>query len=300
VCAWSDEFTGAVIDYGAWPDQKRNRFTLQDADPTIQKVIKVGGFEGQLYKALESLVNEKMQQAYLREDGAEIHIERIMIDANWGQSTDTVYQFCRQSEYSGIVLPAHGRYIGASSRSMTEYKKKKGERLGFNWFMPAVAGKRAIRHVVFDTNFWKSFVHARLGVLKGDKGSLTLWGKSPMAHQCFAEHLTAEYRVKTVGLGREVDEWKLRPDKSDNHWLDCLAGCAVGASMQGSILQEHFHLSKREKIKLSSKVKYSYNNNESSNENNVTFITPNDKKDDLVKTNERTRIKLSDLQKNKR
>lgn len=293
VCAWSDEFTGAVIDYGAWPDQKRNRFTLHDASPTIQDVIK-GGFEGQLYKAFESLINEKMQTAYLREDGAEMHIERAMIDANWGLSTDTVYQFCRQSEYSGIVLPAHGRYIGASSRSMTEYKKKKGERLGFNWFMPAVAGKRAIRHVVFDTNFWKSFIHTRLGVLKGDKGSLTLWGRSPLAHQCFAEHLTAEYRVKTVGLGREVDEWKLRPDKSDNHWLDCLAGCAVGASMQGSTLSEFFHITRKDKIKLSEKNKNVYNNTK----NDVSQVNENISEEE--KKLERKPLKLSDLQKRRR
>jgi hypothetical protein len=293
VCAWSDEFTGAVIDYGAWPDQKRTRFTLHDASPTIQDVIK-GGFEGQLYKAFESLINEKMQTAYLREDGAEMHIERAMIDANWGLSTDTVYQFCRQSEYSGIVLPAHGRYIGASSRSMTEYKKKKGERLGFNWFMPAVAGKRAIRHVVFDTNFWKSFIHTRLGVLKGDKGSLTLWGRSPLAHQCFAEHLTAEYRVKTVGLGREVDEWKLRPDKSDNHWLDCLAGCAVGASMQGSTLSEFFHITRKDKIKLSEKNKNFYNNTK----NDVSQVNENISEEE--KNQERKPLKLSDLQKRRR
>lgn len=298
ICAWSDDFTGAVIDYGSWPDQKRMRFTLQDAEFTIQKACKAGGFEGQLYSAFEQLIKEKMQQVFMREDGAEMHVERIMIDANWGQSTDTVYQYCRQSEFSGIVLPAHGRYIGASSRSMTEYKKKKGERLGFNWFMPAIAGKRAIRHVVFDTNFWKSFVHTRLGVLKGDKGSLTLWGRSPIAHQCFAEHLTAEYRVKTTGLGREVDEWKIRPDKSDNHWLDCLAGCAVGASMQGSVLQEHFHLTKKEKIKLSSKVKYQYNNNE--NNSDVIFVKPNNESSSNDMSKERTRIKLSDLQKNKK
>jgi hypothetical protein len=52
----------------------------------------------------------------------------------------------------------------------------------------------------------------------------------------FAEHLTAEYRVKTEGRGRKVDEWKLRPQRSDNHWLDCLVGCAVAASIQGCVL----------------------------------------------------------------
>jgi len=50
------------------------------------------------------------------------------------------------------------------------------------------------------------------------------------------EHLTAEYRVRTEGRGRVVDVWKLRPEKPDNHWFDCLVGCAVAACIQGAIL----------------------------------------------------------------
>ncbi len=57
-------------------------------------------------------------------------------------------------------------------------------------------------------------------------------------HRLFAEHLTAEYRVKTEGRGRSVDEWKSRPERGDNHWLDCIVGCAVAASMQGAALKE--------------------------------------------------------------
>ena len=56
------------------------------------------------------------------------------------------------------------------------------------------------------------------------------------AHQLLAEHLTAEYRVKTQARGRVVDEWKLRAGGPDNHWLDCLVGCAVAASIQGALL----------------------------------------------------------------
>ena len=33
-----------------------------------------------------------------------------------------------------------------------------------------------------------------------------------------------------------MDEWKQRPERGDNHWLDCLVGCAVAASMQGAVL----------------------------------------------------------------
>lgn len=251
VCAWSDDFTGAVIDYGAYPDQKRLRFSLNDAKPTLQDVFPNSGLEGQIYSGLTALFEAKMSEPYLREDGAEMRIERAMIDANWGMSTDTVYQFCRQTVFSGVILPGHGRFIGASSKPLSAYRRKPGERIGFNWMMPNVAGKRAIRHVIFDTNFWKSFVHSRLSVTMGDRGNLSLFGRNPLIHQVFAEHLTSEYRVKTEALGRVVDEWKIRPERGDNHWLDCLAGCAVCASIQGSELAENLHSVKKGSIRLS-------------------------------------------------
>ena len=256
VVAWSDDFTGAVIDYGAWPDQHRRQFSLADANPTIQTKFPKAGFEGALYAALDALTKDYLGREWEREDGAVLKIEKALIDANWGQSTDIIYQFCRQNVHAGVLLPSHGRYVGASSKPMTEYRKQPGDRLGLNWMMPNVAGKRAIRHVIYDSNYWKSFIHARLAVSLGDKGSLSLYGRIPGIHQLFAEHLTAEYRVKTQGRGRWVDEWKLKPERSDNHWLDCTAGCAVCASMLGATLPElgAARPAPRPKIKLSDRL----------------------------------------------
>ena len=250
VIAWSDDFTGAVIDYGAWPDQHRREFSLADANPTIQSMFPTAGFEGALYAALTSLTDDYLGREWTREDGAMLKIERALVDANWGQSTDIVYQFCRQSAHAGVILPSHGRYVGASSKPMTEYRKQPGDRLGFNWMMPNVAGKRAIRHVIYDSNYWKSFVHARLAVALADKGSLTFYGRIPGVHQLLAEHLTAEYRVKTQGRGRTVDEWKLKPQSHNNHWLDCCAGCAVCASMLGATMPEFLPVRAAPKVRL--------------------------------------------------
>jgi hypothetical protein len=126
-------------------------------------------------------------------------------------------------------MPSHGRFVGASSVPFSEYRRKRGDRVGLNWRIPNVQGRRAIRHVLFDSNYWKSFIHARLAVAMGDRGACRSSAGTPEAHRLLAEHLTAEYRVKTEGRGRVVDEWKLRPEASDNHWLDCLVGCAVAA-----------------------------------------------------------------------
>ncbi len=60
-----------------------------------------------------------------------------------------------------------------------------------------------------------------------------MFGRKAMQHRLFADHLTAEYRVRTEGRGRTVNEWKLPAHKPDNHWFDCVVGCAAAASMQG-------------------------------------------------------------------
>lgn len=236
VVGWEDDFTGYVLDYGAWPDPKQPYFTLRDARRTLLTEFPRAGQEGAIYSGLEALAGELLGRAWQRDDGTDVRVERCLIDANWGQSSDVVYQFCRQSSFGGIVMPSHGRYVGASSIPFSDYKRKRGERLGLNWRVPLVTGKRAIRHVVYDTNYWKSFVHARLAVPMGDPGCLSLFGRDAARHRLLADHLTSEYRVKTEGRGRTVDEWKLRVAGLDNHWLDCLVGAAVAASMQGAVL----------------------------------------------------------------
>jgi hypothetical protein len=194
-----------------------------------------------------------MGREWHRDDGAHLKIGLCLIDANWGTSTDVVYQFCRQSQHATVLLPSHGRFVGAASIPFSEYKRRRGDRVGHNWRIPNVQGKRAIRHVVFDSNYWKSFIHARLAVPMGDKGCLSLFGRNPDLHRLLAEHLSAEYRVRTEGRGRVVDEWKLRPEARENHWLDGIVGCAVAASVQGAVLPgtDSARAPQRQRIKLS-------------------------------------------------
>lgn len=249
VCAFSDDFTGSVIEYGTFPEQNTRRFSLSTITRRLCDIYK-SSVEAQLYSGISALVKDKASCVYSREDGTELQIGMIAIDANWGISTDLVYQFCRQTEFRGRVIPAHGRYVGASSKPMSEYRKKPGERVGLNWIITSSASQRAIRHIAFDTNFWKSFVHERLASPIGDRGCLTLYGRRPYEHELYAEHMTAEFRVRTQGRGRTVDEWKLRPDRSDNHWLDCTVGCAVLASSMGCALPENRQDNARRVISL--------------------------------------------------
>jgi len=238
VVAWEDDFTGQVVDYGCYPDQRRAYFTLRDAKQRLAEATKAPGLEGQLYAGLEALTQQILGREWLRDDGAMLKVEKCLIDANWGDSTALIYRFARQSAHSALILPSHGKYVGAASLPMSEYSKRPGEKVGHNWRLSVAPGQRMLRRVIFDSNFWKSFVHTRLSVPMGSRGCLSIFGQKPSEHRLFADHLTAEHRVRTQGRGREVDEWKIRPDRPDNHWWDCLVGCAVAASVQGVTLAD--------------------------------------------------------------
>lgn len=254
LCAFADNFTGYLVDYGAFPKQKLDYFTLRGMKYTLQMKYPKKGFEGCLYAGLDELVN-KIAGEWKIDGGGVMRPSRILIDAAWGKSSDTVFQFARQSKHASIITPAIGRYIGASSQPMNEYQRKRGERVGHNWRIPNVARKRAIRHVLYDTNYWKSFVHSRLCVSMGDPGSLSLFEpRVNGAHRMIAEQLTAEQRFETEGRGRKVDEWKLVDKSRDNHLFDDVTGCMVAASMEGVTLKEIQGVSRRrrrKRVKLS-------------------------------------------------
>jgi hypothetical protein len=251
VCGFEEGFGGCVLDYGTFPKQARSYFAAREARPTIQKAVKSGGLEESIYAALEATVADLSGRDWKRDDGAVLKIERLLIDANWGESTDVVYQFCRQSPHAAILVPSHGRYYGAASRQFEEYRKQPGDREGRKWRMPNVRGRRSVRYVYFDTNAWKTFMHERLRTPLGGRGCVSLFGQDPQAHKLLADHLTAEEPVPVEAKGRTVVEWKIRNTKPDNHWLDCFVGCGVAASIQGASLMGETAPVTRERVKLS-------------------------------------------------
>ena len=234
ITAWADDFTGWVIDYGTYPDQKRRTFTLRKATRTLGRAAPNAGREGAIRAGLDTLAGDLLGREYTREDGAAMRVERCLVDA--GYASDVVHDFCRHSTHAAVLMPSRGVGIGAANKPMSEYIRHRGDRLGWNWYIPAPARGRVGRHVRFDANHWKTFVHDRFAATLGDAGSLSLWGRDATTHRMFAEHVTAEAPTRTTGNGRTVDEWRMRPGTADNHWLDCLVGCGVAASMLGVAL----------------------------------------------------------------
>lgn len=236
VSAWGAGFTGAVVDYGVYPDQKKSDFTLKGLRHKLSDVHKGGGLEATLYAGLTQLASQLAAREWPRMGGGGLRIRRLLVDE--GFQTPVIFQFCRQSPHAAILMPAKGVGIGAKRAPMKEWAKRDGETRGPYFRVGRGNVDRGIPHAVIDTNFWKSFLHARLAVPMGAPGCLTLYGDDPRRHELFASHLLGEFRKTVSAEGRTVDEWEEYPDKRDQHWFDCLTGSAAAAAMEGVRLSE--------------------------------------------------------------
>jgi hypothetical protein len=249
--ATDDQFNCWIVDYGVYPDQGRSYFAMRDAKKTLAKATGVAGAEARVYAGLDALTNQLMARDWRRSDGTAVKPGKILIDANLGKITEIVKKFCVASTHAAVLTPSHGKFIGATGRPMREWSKRPGDRVGLNWKAPAVKARSDVRHVVFDTNFWKSFAHTRLATPMGARGCMSVFGKDSRVHQMLGDHLAAERPIEVSARGRSVIEWK-QPPGVDNDFFDSLVGCCVGASMLGvSIKELKGETLARIKIKLS-------------------------------------------------
>jgi hypothetical protein len=239
VAAWADDFTGAVVDCGAWPEQDRRHFTLADAPRPFARVpeLAAAGVEGSVRFALQKCVGENLRnRAYPKEGGGTLLLDRVLVDV--GFLPDVVAEWIRAAGPGPVVMGARGLGIGAKKKPLSEYHKKPGERYGFHWRVPNPQETRGVRTLQVDSNFWKSRLAGQLRLAVGDRGAVSFFGRPGADHRMLADHLTAELaRPQTDEIsGRTVDEWELRPGKPDNHWWDCLVGAAAAASLLGATL----------------------------------------------------------------
>ena len=232
VCGWTEGLGGHIVAAGVWPDQRgRSYYTKRDAKRTYAQQLPGRGFAAQLRHALERCTDELLGQAWERDDGAALRIERCCIDAGWGKSTDHVFRFCRESQHAALLMPSKGEGLRPQDRPLPDRTPKPGVRVGHHWQIQRPE-RRAIQHVFYDTNRWKTLLSERLRTPVGDPSALTIHAGSRHQHQLLFDHLTAERPELKTGRGQELEMWQAIPGR-DNDWLDCLVGAAVAASTLG-------------------------------------------------------------------
>lgn len=233
VCAFGEGMNGSVIDYGTWPDQRLAYFTLRQVKKTMQRGAPGQPLEAAVYAGLEQCIEHLMGRVWRVDEGGEMRASRGLIDAGYGKLSDLVYQVCRASPHAASLFPSKGVGITALKAPINEWAKTAGDRVGLNWKIPAMTGRRQFRHVIFDTNWWKSCMLARLKTGKGAAGAMYLFGDRADQHRMLIDHLLSERPTPVSGPSRTVDQWELVTVGRDNHWWDCLVGCAVAASQLG-------------------------------------------------------------------
>jgi hypothetical protein len=237
VVAWQAGFAGSLLAYGTHPQQHDAYFTLDNARQTLPVLYPGHGKEGAIYAGLEALLTALLGRSFPRDDGAEMHVDLCLVDT--GYVPDVIGKAIRALGRGAALMPSRGYGITAAQKPYSEYKREAGVQQGFQWRV-AKAPATQLRTVNIDTNWWKSFLRDRFLAGMGDRGSLSVYGSAaePHAHRLLFDHFLAEYAEPTFGRGRWVDQWRFRPSAPDNHWWDCLVGCAVAASVLGITMDE--------------------------------------------------------------
>lgn len=234
-CSFESDFSGQIVDYGTYPDQGRNYFTLGDVKNTLELQFPGMGLEGRIYAGLERLTEILLLREWPRDGGQPTRLNRVLIDSGW--QADVIHKFVSQSRYAGMLIPSKGRGINATEAPMENWAAKPGQTRGNKWILQRASG-RATASVQIDTNFWKTFVSSRLNTAMGDRGALSFYGATPEPHKMICDHICAETRIIDEARGRRVDVWQAKPNQ-DNHWFDGVVGCHVAASIGGIVLREH-------------------------------------------------------------
>jgi hypothetical protein len=233
VVAWVGNMTGCIVDYGCEPEQPMRYFALREIQQrTLQTAAPGTGLEAAVYAGLDRLTVRLLGKAWPCDGNDQtMRIEKCLIDSGWGQSTDLVYEFCSKSPHAAVLMPSKGVGIAPGKTPLNEWNHSPGDRAGLNWRVRAMPGRRQCRHVLYDANFWKSCIAARIKTARQDPGSLYLFGREGEVHRLLLDHLSSEHPTLITANGRTVTQWDPISNGRDNHWWDCLVGSAVAANM---------------------------------------------------------------------
>lgn len=245
VVAWSAGFTGRVVDYGTFPEQKRVYFQKNDGGlETLKRAFPGATAEGRVQQGLSTLFSALLQTHFRREqdenqekDGTfnenVMEINRILVDVGW--KPETVENAIRASDPKRVV-PVKGAAILAKSAPMRAWKKERGR--VFGWHMIDERPRNsAFRTILADVNYWKTLVHESFALAPGERGSLSLYGTSRAAHRMFSEHVAAETAKLVEYASNKVVEWSPNVNRPDNHFFDTLVYNCVCASSLGLLVR---------------------------------------------------------------
>jgi hypothetical protein len=236
LCGWSTDFSGWVLDYGTFPETRRQVYYVGTYSPTLQQRFPGTGLDGALQAGLTELTAELLTAKFRRTDGVELLPALCLIDTAY--NAKLVRNFIESCAHLPRVQSSFGKALGPDETPFSAYRQRDGERIGDDWLMrrPRRSAHR-VQHVVFESNNWKTFAARRLITAPGDPGCVSLFGQPERnnPHSFLARQLTAEQAKPAEGRMR-TNVWTRRPGETENHFFDTFVGNCVAASIQGAKL----------------------------------------------------------------
>ena len=227
VVSWNADFTGRILDFGTYPEQKRLYFSKNDGGlNTLTTEFPTLTADGRLQKGLTELFG-------LLATFPGGHIDRVLVDEGWKPE---VVENAIRTTNPRLFVPAKGVAVTAKGRPMAQWARRPGR--AFGWRLIDEKGARGLRLILHDANYWKTKIHESLSLEPGERGSLSVWGTidaPPPRLRMFSEHLSAETAKLVESGSNRVVEWSPNLNRPDNHFFDALVGCFVAASSLGLI-----------------------------------------------------------------
>lgn len=225
VRAWRQDGTGFTIDKG-----------VQDVTGTT--VGNDVGVEHAILQALRARHEIVSGGIFRTIDGVPMPVDMTLIDSRYKQ--DAAYTFCRESRLGYRPAIGHGKSAGCVKpnfhpvlHSTTDKKP------GFHSF--ETRQPNGVWLVNMETDYWKSWEHARWLTATDQPGTMFLYGTATtdpkrrgiyeIEHFAYAKHICAEVEVEEPIKGVTVRRWHAK--SGTNHFLDASYMADVAAGMKG-------------------------------------------------------------------
>ncbi len=207
-----------LIEWDTWP--RGGQITIGDRWPGLSQ-------EAAIAAALETLAADLEAQPWRRDSGTAVPF-RGGVDSGSGWAP-LAYAFTRGHKAWVPTKGSNPKFRDFDRSGLKEARRGPGWRE-----MPAQEGRLSVAAYLVDTPRWKRFVRNRLLIDRHEPEALTLADASPQHTVLLARHLLAEQPRTMVEKSTlaEYEEWEPVAGEP-NHWLDCVVGCCVVASMQG-------------------------------------------------------------------
>lgn len=229
VCAFAKDFSGWIVDYGTWPDQRRPVFYKSDLAATIGQQMPAAAWEEAFVHA-----HRELEKALLTEwdttSGATRPVDLLLKDWSDGGQKPRIESQIAASPNRSRIRASKGFAPRPGRKPVHLWGDQHRDRHNGSYWVERRSETPV--NVQYDVNQWKSHAARRLLTTPGAPSAVMLPGSDEREHRLLAEHLTAETPKAITYDGAAGVAWELIVGRN-NDWWDCFVGCCMAASMLG-------------------------------------------------------------------